>query len=184
VRLFTGIDLDRQTRGKVADLLASFRPTAQLLWSPFENLHITTKFIGDVPTDKLDELKAALRRVPVTGGFPVCLHGFGWFPNPHNPRSFFIGVDAGDKISQLARETNAVLAEIGIQAETKPFTPHLTLARIKKADVDLRPLRAAIAALPSVEFGEFVVPSFHLYLSELQSSGSRYTKIAEFPLTL
>lgn len=184
MRLFTGIDLDFKTRENVAALLASFRPMAPLLWSPSENLHITTKFIGEVPDEEVEELTAALQQVPVPKAFTVRLHAFGWFPNPHNPRNFFIGIDAGDSLSNLALAINKTLFEIGIPTETKPYVPHLTLARVKQANVDLRPLRGAIAALPSVEFGDFVVPAFHLYLSELQSSVSTYIKLAEFPLSL
>ena len=95
-----------------------------------------------------------------------------------------MGIDAGDTISVLAKATNLALSEIGIALEPKPFSPHLTLARIRARETNLRPLRAAIAGLPSVEFGMFVAPSFHLYLSELQSTGSSYKKIAEFPLSL
>ncbi len=95
-----------------------------------------------------------------------------------------MGIDAGDTIAVLAKATNLALSEIGIALESKPFSPHLTLARIKAQETNLRPLRAAIAGLPSVEFGTFVAPSFHLYLSELHSTGSSYKKIAEFPLSI
>ena len=106
MRLFTGIDLDFKTRENVAALLASFRPMAPLLWSPSENLHITTKFIGEVPDEEVEELTAALQQVPVPKAFTVRLHAFGWFPNPHNPRNFFIGIDAGDSLSNLALAIN------------------------------------------------------------------------------
>ena len=184
MRLFTGIDLDLVTRDSIGNLIDGFRKTADLQWSPVGNLHITTKFLGEYPPEKLTEVKTALARVPVSGPLNIRLRGLGWFPNPHNPRSFWVGIDAGDTIAVLAKATNVALSEIGIALESKPFSPHLTLARIRAQETNLRPLRAAIAGLPSVEFGTFVAPSFHLYLSELHSTGSSYTKIAEFPLSI
>lgn len=184
MRLFTGIDLDSATRNSIRNLIEGFRTAADLHWSPAENLHITTKFLGEYPEDKLPEIRAALARVPVPGALKIKLRGLGWFPNPHNPRSFWVGIDAGDSIAALAKATNQTLVEIGIPLEPKPFSPHLTLARINAQETNLRPLRVAIAGLPSIEFGTFVAPSFHLYLSELHSSGSSYKKIAEFPLSL
>ncbi len=71
---------------------------------------------------------------------------------------------------------------LGIRSEKRPFSPHLTLARIKER-VELQPLREAIAALPSLEFGAFQAAGFFLYRSTLRPTGSVYTKLAEFPLT-
>ncbi len=184
MRLFTGIDLDLATRVNIVNLIDGFKQTADLHWSPSENLHITTKFLGECQPEKLPEIKTALACVPLSGALNIRLRGLGWFPNPHNPRNFWVGIDAGETIAVLAKATNEALARIGIPVEPKPFSPHLTLARIKGQETNLRPLRAAIAGLPSVEFGTFVAPSFHLYLSELHSTGSTYTKIAEFPLSI
>ena len=71
---------------------------------------------------------------------------------------------------------------LGIPAETRAFSPHLTLARIKER-LDLQPLREAIVALPSLDFGAFEVNRFFLYQSKLQRGGSVYTKLAEFPFS-
>ena len=184
MRLFTGIDLDSATRNSIGNLIDGFRSAADLHWSPVENLHITTKFLGEYPVEKVPEIKAALSRIPLSGAMSIKLRGLGWFPNPHNPRTFWVGIDAGETIAALAKVTNQTLAEIGIPVELKPFSPHLTLARIRAQETNLRPLRSVIAGLPSVEFGTFVAPSFHLYLSELHLTGSSYKKIAEFPLSL
>jgi len=70
---------------------------------------------------------------------------------------------------------------LGIAAETRPYSPHLTLARIKER-FDPGPLRKAIETLPSMDFGGFQAQSFFLYRSQLHRGGSVYTKLAEFPL--
>ena len=180
MRLFTAITLDSSSKMRLGALLNKFQPTAKLHWSPLENLHITTKFIGEWDEDRLEELEMALGNVAVNGPIRIGLRGLGWFPNPHNPRSFWVGIHAPDALVELAKATNLALADLGIAKELKAFSPHLTLARIK-GEVDLRPLRSVIVDLPSVDFGEFEAQAFHLYLSELHSFGSVYKKIAEFP---
>ena len=77
----------------------------------------------------------------------------------------------------LAQATNTALEPIGVPAEQKPFTPHLTLARIRMPQ-NLIPLRQKIAAIDPVEFGAWRAEAFHLY----RSDNGKYTKLADFPL--
>ena len=180
MRLFTGLDLPAEICGNLKQLLARLRPTARIHWSPPENLHITTKFIGEWPESRLEELKRALGAMAPHPAMQVRIRRVGFFPNPHAPRVFWCGIDAPD-LAPLAAATEDATARLGIARENRAFSPHLTLARIKER-VDLQPLREAVAALPSLEFGEFGAGSFYLYLSRLGPGGSVYTKLAEFPL--
>ena len=181
MRLFTGIDLSSEVRSAIEQLLRKLRPQADINWSPVENLHITTKFIGEWPEEKLTALEDGLREVPVPMPIEIGLRGLGWFPNPHSPRVFWAGIDAPSALGDLAAATERRLEELGIAAEKRAFSPHLTLARVK-GPVDFGPLRRAIAGLDSVDFGRFRVDRFHLYQSQTAPSGSRYRKLAEFPL--
>lgn len=183
MRLFTAIDLPSQVLDALEELLERLKPTARLKWSPRENLHITTKFIGEWPEARRAELEATLRGIGRLDPIPIALRGVGFFPNPHAPRVFWVGVEAGPGLAELARRTDAALARLGVPAETRPFSPHLTLARIREP-VPLGPLRQAIARLESLEFGEFEADRFYLYLSELRPAGSVYTKLSEFRFTV
>jgi len=180
MRLFVGLDLPGGVVGNLEALLGTLRPTARINWSPPANLHITTKFIGEWPEPRLAEVKAALAAVsgpPI----PVRIHGVGFFPNPHAPRVFWCGIEAPG-LAHLAAASDQATAALGVPAETRPFSPHLTLARIKER-LNIQPLREEIAALPSLEFGRFEARSYFLYQSALRPSGSVYTKLAEFPLS-
>jgi 2'-5' RNA ligase len=84
-------------------------------------------------------------------------------------------------LAELARHTDEATARLGVPPERRPFSPHLTLARIRE-QVRLARLREAVAALPSEDFGEFTASRFHLFLSQPSASGSVYSKLAEFPL--
>ena len=183
MRLFIGINLPKSTADRLDLLISRLRTLANLKWSPAYNLHITTKFIGEWPQERLEELTAKLGTVPARDRLDIQVRGLGWFPNPHHPRVFWAGVDGGLPIAELARATDLACVELGIPAETRPFSPHLTLARIKDP-VPLRGLQQAIAELDSVDFGSFTAPSYILYLSKPGPAGSIYTPLAEFPLPL
>ena len=181
MRLFTGLDLPDDVVRNLEELLRRLKPAARIQWSPPENLHVTTKFIGEWPEDRLGELIAALRGVPAPGPIAVQIRRVGFFPNPHAPRIFWCGIEAPG-LDALAADTDGATAALGVEREKRAFSPHLTLARIKN-QVDLQPLRKTIAGMESLELGGFQARSFFLYQSSLRPTGSVYTKLAEFPLT-
>ena len=80
----------------------------------------------------------------------------------------------------LVRDIDAALTPLGIAAEDRAFSAHLTLARIKDP-VPLQALRNAIEQLESLEFGTFTTDRFHLYRSQPGAAGSIYTKLSEHP---
>jgi 2'-5' RNA ligase len=180
MRLFTGLDLPAEVVHNLEQLLERLRPTARIHWSLPANLHITTKFIGEWPEGRLGDLKAALAALESQPPVAVHIRKVGFFPNPHAPRVFWCGVEAPG-LEALAERTDGATAALGIARETRAFSPHLTLARIKER-LDLQPLRQAVAELASLEFGEFQAANFFLYQSTLRPSGPVYTKLAEFPL--
>lgn len=181
MRLFTGIDLHESVATNLHGLLERLRPTAHLKWTPIYNLHLTTKFIGQWPEERLAELIEHLKPLGNRPKIPIEIEGIAWFPNPHYPHVLSTGVKPSEALAKLASDTDEALAGLGVERETKKYSPHLTLARIKDA-VPLAPLRQAIAQLPSVRFGSFTADRFHLYASEPGPSTSIYTKLAEIPL--
>ena len=181
MRLFVGLDLPAEVVRNLERLLDELRPTAKIQWSPPANLHVTTKFIGEWPEERLSELRDALAALPSRTTIPVHIRQVGFFPNPHSPRVFWCGIEAPG-LQELAADTDRATSRLGIESEKRAFSPHLTLARIKER-VDLQPLREQIAALPSLDFGSFPASSFFLYRSKPGPKGSVYTKLAEFSLT-
>lgn len=182
MRLFTGFDLPAEVVRALEDLLDRLRPAARIKWSPPANLHITTRFIGEWPAERLPELRAALVGLPSYPPIPIHIRKLGFFPNPHSPRIFWAGVEAAPDLAALAAETDRVLDPLGLKPEGRPFNPHLTLARIKEP-TPMQALRETVAALPSLEFGSFSADRFYLYQSRPGPAGSIYTKLDEFPLS-
>jgi 2'-5' RNA ligase len=172
MRLFSAIDLPDEVRANLKTFLDRLRPTVAISWSRAENLHVTTKFIGEWPEERLEEMKSALRPVR-SAPFAISIRGTGFFPNARNPRVFWIGVESGPELGALAAATEDAVAGLGVAREDRKYSPHLTLARIRER-VPLEALMRAVEA--PVEFGSFQVSAFYLYLSR----AGRYTKLGEF----
>lgn len=179
MRLFIGIDLPDDVSERLERLLSRLRPLAQIRWSPVYNLHITTKFIGEWPEPKLDELTGALNGVTKRATVPISIDGLGWFPNPHSPRVFWAAVQGGPRLTDLAKTTEDVLEPLGIARDKRDYAPHLTLARINQP-APLQPVRQSIAELDSTDFGSFTAGRFFLYRSQTGAAGAVYSKLAEF----
>ena len=178
MRLFTAIDLSPEVAGRLEALIAKLRPLARIRWSPAANLHITTKFVGQWPEERLPQLQAALAGIDRRTPIPIRISGLGFFPNQKSPKVFWAGVEAPVELGALARDTDSALATLGVEAEARVYSPHITLARIKGA------APALTLGLPErVDFGSFVADRFYLYLSKPGPAGSVYTKLSEFPFT-
>jgi 2'-5' RNA ligase len=177
VRLFTGISLPPGVVAKLEDLLVNLRPHAPsgTRWSPPENLHITTNFIGEWPETRLDELKQALGHIERNGKVAIRVARLGFMPGV-----LFADVDGGEKLPQLAESTKRTLEPLGRTRETRPYRPHLTLARFKGGKI--QSLRTHIENIPKAGFGSFEASEFHLYLSKPGPKGSTYTILASWRL--
>ena len=174
MRLFTGISLPDEVSERLGGVIGELQRGVGANWSPVPNLHITLKFIGSWPDERLDELKRTLQDTRPGPSFPVKISQLGYFPNPHRPHSLFAGVQAGPELTALA-------AALGVKTDERAYHPHVTLARIKDQS-QVSALRGHVAELTDLEFGEFQVTAFHLYESHTGPRGSVYTKLATYDL--
>jgi 2'-5' RNA ligase len=181
MRLFTGLSLAPTVVDQMYDLLRPFIPRIRLQWSPPENFHLTTKFLGEWPEEKLKLVVDALERMRKPGPFSVEVERLGLFPNPYSPRVLWAGVRAPQALAQLAHDTDEALAEVGVPREKRAYTPHLTLARIRP-DSPLKQVRALLEANAAACFGLSEARDFHLYLSRPAPGGSKYEKLVTFAL--
>jgi RNA 2',3'-cyclic 3'-phosphodiesterase len=196
MRLFVALDIDDAIRERIrlfANELRALAPNVR--WVSTESLHITLKFIGEQPEPKVTAIEAALAKVsgPSTR---ISFRGCGFFPTAKSPRVFWIGVEAGAELAQLANQIEEALVPLGIEKEKRRFSPHITLARAgggsgapgrQKGDrpnQSFAALQKRLAGIPSPEFGTMTAREFFLYQSQLSSQGSRYTKIARFALSV
>jgi RNA 2',3'-cyclic 3'-phosphodiesterase len=195
MRLFLALDIDAPIRERISrfvDDVRNFSPDAR--WVKPESLHVTLKFIGEQPDDAVEKVKQALKDVSAATT-EIKFRGYGFFPTPKSARVFWIGMESGPQLAQLAAASDERLASLGIKKkEDRAFSPHLTLARAaggsgsprwRKGDGPNRAfsyLQEKLSALPVPEFGTMTFREFFLYQSRLSPRGSRYTKLAGFAL--
>ena len=181
MRLFVALDLPEAVRHALAELIANLKPKSQgARWVQPENLHITLKFIGHVGNEKLSPIQSALSSIHAAQPIELNFRGIGFFPNERSPRAFWCGVAGSPNLAELAADIDRALVPLGIEAETRPFTPHLTLARFK-SDEGVREVVHAANDMKSNDFGAATETNFHLYESLLKSTGAQYNRVASFP---
>jgi RNA 2',3'-cyclic 3'-phosphodiesterase len=180
MRLFVALDIPGEVRERLAALVARLRAAAAARWTRVEGLHVTLKFVGETPPEKAEQIRAALSAVHTGEVVELSFRGVGFFPNERRPRVFWAGIEANSALAALAGEVDARLAPLGIPAESRPFHPHLTLARFDSPDGAAALLRA-LEPLGPVEFGRARCAEFHLYRSRLLPGGAQYERLASFP---
>ena len=194
MRIFIGIDLDVEVRARIERFLEGvqgFAPEAR--WVRPESLHITLKFIGEQPAERVEAITARLQRVDCSA-FEIRSAGYGFFPTAKAPRVFWIGIDSGKRLAELAGAIDAATAELGIPREDRAYSPHLTLARgggrsgspkWREGDgpnATFAVLEKRLAAMGELDFGTMMAREFILYQSQLSPRGSKYTKLQRFPI--
>jgi len=194
MRIFIGIDLDDAIRTRIATFLEGVRGFApDVRWVSVESLHITLKFIGEQKPEQVDAIGERLRQIE-SSPIEIRFAGHGFFPTARSPRVFWIGIESGPQLAQLARDIDSAAGELGIPREDRAFSPHLTLARgtgrsgspkRSKGDrpnSDFAVLDKRLATMPALDFGTMTAREFILYQSQLSPKGSKYTKLHRFPL--
>lgn len=181
MRLFVALELTTEIHAALRQLIARLqRAEADIRWVRPEGMHLTLKFIGEVPPEKLAPIQRALAGVTNPAPVQLDFRGVGYFPNPRSPRVFWVGIEASENLTPLATQLEAVLEPLEIPREKRAYLPHLTLGRFKSTR-GLERLQREIAGLTSTEFGRLEARVFALYQSKLSPKGAEYTRLAEFP---
>jgi 2'-5' RNA ligase len=151
-----------------------------------EGIHLTLKFLGDVPINKVDALKPSLHEITTKHTiFELIANGAGCFPNTRRPRVVWVGVDGNiQALKRLQRDVEQVCTQHGFEPEDRPFNPHLTLARTQRkvTSDDIRRIGHTVETAQIDEIARWQVSSFSLIRSELKPGGAVYTTLEEFSL--
>src|ERR1700716_6760 len=129
MRIFVALDIEDPIRERIARFVEGvqgFAPDAR--WVRSQSMHVTLKFIGEKSEQAVGEIKQALEPIEASA-VEIRFRGYGFFPTAKAPRVFWIGIEAGPQLAELAESIDIATAELGIPREDRPFSPHLTLAR-------------------------------------------------------
>ena len=189
MRVFLAILLDPPLRDALRACVRALQaadPPARLRWVGDEQHHLTLHFLGEISPTQVEAVTRALAAIPPpVAPLSLTLGGLGAFPSLSRPATLWAGgKDAGGGIAARTAEYDRALKTLGFEIDSRPFTPHLTLARVPR-DLDPATIRAvgawfavrqALAPLPLTQ----AVRAIHLMRSELLPSGARYTPVAVF----
>ncbi len=197
IRTFIAVDIAPDIKSMIRKAIKPFRTAyPDIRWVEDDQLHITLKFLGDVPTVEIHEVietvQAAVREMEA---FDLVLEGLGAFPDLDHPRTVWVGISEGlDELQELADRVERSLESLGFHREKRPFTPHVTLGRVKQSKPN-RGSRKSDCAVRSVSlddeffkketdrfFGSCPVDEVTVYASELFSDGPQYEMLGTGPL--
>lgn len=188
MRLFVAIELDETVRNAAARLVArlerrvaTLAPKARIGWVPPDRMHLTVRFIGWVDDEQAARIRRALEpplRVPA---FSIRVDTLGTFPPRGAPRVLWVGVhDDSGALSDVERDVTARLQPLGIPPDDRPYTPHLTLARVREtAGLKSEPLGTRLG---TTALGVSRVSAVTLFESRLSPKGPTYVPLQRTPL--
>jgi 2'-5' RNA ligase len=184
-RVFCAVDLPDNVPALLMDHIKRLRamvPNAEASWSREENIHLTIKFLGQISVSRVGDLSSAAARTAAgCSPFSISVEETGVFPNYGKPRVLWIGVkDESGKLAELHTRFEKECAREGLPVEARSFSPHLTIARLRKPQF----ARALGTAHEGMTFKRVPVrvEQFSVIRSGPGSSGSKYTVISTHPL--
>ena len=188
IRSFIAIELPDELKRaltRLQDLLKPGQPTSVKWVDPY-SIHLTLKFLGSISTDMVGKITTALEEA-VRGMSPFHLEagGLGAFPGLKRVQVVWVGVSGEmDKLRQLQQRIESGLVPLGFAPESRPFSPHLTLARLRdRATPDERQSLGQLIAGSSFDTVYTIdVGSIHLMKSQLTREGAIYSRISSVEL--
>ncbi len=180
MRVFVAVELSADVKKALGQLQRELKSiTDSARWVATESIHITLKFIGEIPEqrlEKIDEALVGLNWKP----FTVSVCGVGFFPGKRSPRVFWAGMSA-PTMPELAEELDVRMERLGFEKEERAFRPHVTLARARDARMETGLVTAA-SKYENFDFGSFTVDRIFLIQSTLKPSGPVYNKLKQYLL--
>lgn len=183
IRAFIAIDLPPAIQEALDKQTTRLRQTLGddlVRWVPPHNIHLTLRFLGSLPLSHLDFIKRMLAQTADSNPqFDLQISGLGSFPNSKRPRVLWAGIHAPAGLASLQKMIEDGSTRLGYNKEECPFSPHLTLGRVRQG-ISAQELQKVSTALSTFQLGKIStarVDSVHLYQSDLNSEGSVYTKL-------
>ncbi len=188
-RLFVAIRFPESLRAALWAATVPLREAGpSVRWTPVGQLHITLRFLGNVPTGSIDRIDERLREAAAgCARFTLPLGGVGAFPSLRRPRVLWLGAGPGPELSTLYAAVETALGPCGFGPEDRPFRPHVTLGRVRRGSRRGAAAPGESAELAGVAKGvgfrtELGVSHLYLMKSRLGPAGAKHSVAGEYPL--
>lgn len=182
IRAFIAIPIPDIIASNIHKLQLSLqKSSAEVRWVSAYNYHLTIKFLGDITTSQINDVKEAIYcGIMNLKPFSLNFSGVGGFPNDNKPRVIWVGTLQGkNDVMTLQNQIDTQLHKLGFELDSKQFFPHLTIGRIKKPNSN-RSLRVLMEEKKGYVSPAFSVSSISLFKSELTPKGPIYTSLEDF----
>lgn len=185
VRAFIAVDIGDEIRDRLDELQRRLRKVhANVRWVKPQTIHLTLAFLGDVPVEQVDAIRKTLDQACAGHpAFELEAAGTGFFGKPGYPRVVWAGISDCPLLLKLQGRIAQGLHDAGIEFDNKPFSPHLTLGRVKGIDHHTGPLLEKIGKYREAELGTTRIDRVELIQSELTPRGAEYTILHQAGLT-
>ena len=187
IRSFIAIELPDELKLKLGQLKARLQSGEQspVKWVDPDSIHLTLKFLGNIASDRIGEITGALEQAARTvPPFRLEVKDLGAFPNLKRVQVVWVGISGQmDKLGQLQQGIESNLAQLGFTSESRPFTPHLTLARLRdRVPLEERQRFGQLIGETTFEAGTIKVDAVSLMRSQLTREGAIYNRISSASL--
>jgi 2'-5' RNA ligase len=185
IRAFVGFQLSVEVAQAIVafinDMKASV-PDDGITWVEPHNVHVTLRFLGDaVDFHMIALLVELLKAVSLeTRPFVIRVRGLGVFPSQQRPRTVWVGM-VSEELNELASRVDRAAVRCGFQSETRPFKPHITIARVRKIR-HWKTIRGELGDRGNLDFGLSSVDHVSIYRSIKDAKARIYEEIGSFPL--
>ncbi len=185
VRAFIAVETSSAVRQRAAELIAIYAATgAKVSWVKPHNMHLTLKFLDDVPLNSVPEISAAVHQAAAEcEPFELEICTAGAFPGPGRPQTLWLGTgDGSEPLGRLHAALERVLKPLGFPKEQRRFAAHLTIGRVRRSEVGAAELGALIKQHAVFSAGRFPVDKLVIFSSELTPQGPIYDALSRAAL--
>jgi len=185
IRTFIAIDVGDDVRDRAADLARRLQVAgADVKWVDTDNMHLTLKFLGDIPDRETAEVcRAVSEAAQAHSPFNISLRGAGAFPNAARPRTVWMGVERGvAELESFQTGIEKALAKLGYRKEARRFHPHLTLGRVRRGGAAVRDLGRLIRDNEQFDGASASINKVLVFASFLDKTGPTYNVLGRAPL--
>jgi 2'-5' RNA ligase len=179
MRIFVAVDLNKLVKQRLQELIISLRKQGgNIRWVNPDNLHLTLKFLGETSEIQIPRIIDALERTASQQSpFSFLIQGTGAYPGGNRPpRVLWAGIESQPALMSLQRELEMELHKLGFPPEKRPFSPHLTIGRVKCGS-GLGGVISELNLHSDTVFGKVTAENMVLYQSRLKPSGAEYTPL-------
>jgi 2'-5' RNA ligase len=182
LRCFVSIGLPEDIKDNIITLTEGLRNHgADIKWIRSVNLHLTLKFLGQVPEQGISDISRALdEALAQSKDFMIKFKGLGVFPDIRRPRVIWVAVDEPGRLEALQKDIESCLVRLGSKQDERPYTAHLTLGRLR-SQKGFKPVSKELVTMEGTFFGEFRAGLVKLMKSEFLPSGVVHTELSGHP---